>query len=72
MANAERRLSDNFWDLRDDAYDNPDRWRGVSPDALFQRLAECVEAAEDRGEPIDWRRDVTECLMAWRLNASEG
>jgi hypothetical protein len=70
MANVERRLVDNFWDLRDDAYDHPGRWQGVTAEAVFQRLAECVEAAEQRGEPIDWWRDVAERIIAWR--ATEG
>lgn len=59
-------LADNFWDLRDDAYDHPDRWRGVDAEAIFQRLAEFVEAADESGRPIDWRRDVTERMIAWR------
>lgn len=69
MADFERRLVDNFWDLRDDAYDHPARWEGVTAEAIFQRLAECVEAAEQRGE-IDWWTDVAEPMLAWR--ASEG
>ncbi|KAA1423173.1 hypothetical protein F0U47_20245 [Nocardioides antri] len=67
MANSERRIVDSFWDLRDDAYDNPDRWQGVTAEALFQRLAEYVENAEERGEPIDWR-GVAERLIAWRAS----
>lgn len=67
-----RRLVDNFWDLRDDAHDHPGRWRGVTAEAIFQRLAECVEAAEDGGDPIDWRRDVTDQLIAWRVNEGDG
>lgn len=70
MANVERRLVDNFWDLRDDACDHPGRWRGVTAEAVLQRLAEYVEEAEERGEPIDWRRDVAERMIAWR--AAEG
>lgn len=72
MAKAERRLVDGFWDLRDDAYDHPERWQGVSADALFQRLAKYVEEAEERGEPIDWRRDVAERMIAWRAGEVEG
>jgi hypothetical protein len=53
MANVERRLADNFWDLRDDAYDHPARWKGVTAETVFQRLAEYVEEAEERGEPIE-------------------
>lgn len=67
---AERRLVDNFWDLRDDAYDHPDRWQGVTAEALFQRLAEYVEEAEQGGEPIDWWRDVTVRMIAWRAAES--
>ena len=66
MANVERTLADNFWDLRDDAYDHPARWQGVGAEAVFQRLAEYVEVAEGRGGPIDWRRDVAERMIAWR------
>jgi hypothetical protein len=70
VANVERRLVDSFWDLRDDAHDHPGRWQGVAAEALFQRLAEYVEEAEERGVPIDWRRGVAERMIAWR--ASEG
>ena len=63
---ADRRLVDNFWDLRDDAYDHPDRWQGVTAEALFQCLAEFVEEAEEGDEPIDWWRDVAERVIAWR------
>ena len=31
---------------------NPGRWQGLTAETLFQRLAEYVEAAEERGEPI--------------------
>ncbi|WP_157537594.1 hypothetical protein [Nocardioides sp. Root190] len=72
MGSGERRLVDNFWDLRDDAYDHPDRWQGVTAEGLFQRLAEYIEAAEERSEPIDWRRDVTDRLIAWRVAEAEG
>jgi hypothetical protein len=65
VANVERRLVDSFWDLRDDAYDHPGRWQGVTAEVLFQRLAENVEAAEERGEPMDWR-GVAERMIAWR------
>lgn len=66
MAMVERRLVDSFWDLRDDAYDHPDRWEGVTAEMVFQQLAEYVEAAEERGGSIDWRRDVAERMIAWR------
>jgi len=68
MANVERRLVDSFWDLRDDSHDHPGHWRGVTAEALFQRLAEYVERAEERGEPIDWRRDGAEPMIAWRAS----
>lgn len=71
MANVERRLVDNFWDLRDDAYDHPDRWEGVTPEQVFQQLAAFVEEAEDRGTPIDWGRDVVVRMIAWRAANSE-
>ena len=67
----ERRLVDGFWDLRDNAHDHPGRWRGVTVEELFQRLAEYVEEAEERTEPIDWRRDVVERMIAWRATESE-
>jgi hypothetical protein len=72
MNDVARRLVDNFWDLRDDAYDHPGRWQGVTGEAVFQRLAEYVEAAEERGEPIDWQRDVTDQLIAWRAGQRAG
>lgn len=64
---SHRRLVDNFWDLRDDAYDHPDRWQGVTALDLFQRLAECVEEAEDQGGPIDWVRVRTK-ILDWRTS----
>lgn len=70
MASGERRLVDNFWDLRDDAYDHPDRWEGVEAEALFQRLAEYVEEAEESGEHIDWRA-VVERMIAWRVTEGD-
>jgi len=66
MATTERRVVDSFWDLSDDAYDHPERWEGVTDETLFQRLAEFVEEVEERGEPIDWRRDVAERMINWR------
>jgi hypothetical protein len=69
MASVERRIADSFWDLRDDAYDHPARWQGTTAEAIFQRLAECVEDAEERGESIDWR-GVAERMIEWR--AAEG
>jgi hypothetical protein len=72
MAMLERRLVDSFWDLRDDAYDHPARWRGVTAEALFQRLAQYIEEAEERGAPIHWERDVAERIIAWRATESEG
>jgi len=66
MTSHERRLADTFWDLRDDAYDHPERWQGVSAEEVFQRLAECVEEAEQLETPADWGRFVTFPLLAWR------
>jgi hypothetical protein len=63
----DQRLVDNFWDLRDDAYDHPDRWEGVTALDLFQRLAECVEEAEDQGMPIDWF-GVRAKMIDWRAS----
>lgn len=71
MKDVERRLSDNFWDLRDHAYDHPGRWHGVTAEAVFQRLAEAVEQAEESGASLDWRRDVVEALIAWRATDGE-
>jgi hypothetical protein len=68
MANLERRLADEFWDVRDDACDHPERWQGVTAEAVFQRLAEVVEQAETTGRQLDWRRDVVEPLIAWRIS----
>ncbi|GAB4065700.1 hypothetical protein GCM10028777_16100 [Angustibacter speluncae] len=65
MPNIERRLADAFWNLRDDAFDHPERWRGVTAEDLFQLIAEWVEDAEDRGVDLDWH-DVSERLIAWR------
>lgn len=65
VADYERRLADTFWDLRNDAYDHPERWQ-VSANDVFQSLAEFVEKAEERGGPIDWRRDVVEPMLNWR------
>lgn len=67
VTSVERRLADSFWDLRDDAHDHPDRWQAVTAEALFQHLAECVEDAEARGEPIDWV-GVTDRMVAWRTH----
>jgi hypothetical protein len=71
VTNVERRLVDSFWDLRDDAHDHPGRWQGVTAEVLFQRLAEYVEDAEERGEPMDWR-GVADRMIAWRTNEGEG
>jgi len=35
-----------IWGLRDLAYDKPDAWSGLTPELLFQALAEAVEHAE--------------------------
>lgn len=68
MADVGRRLADSFWDLRDDAYDHPERWEGVTAEAVFQRLGQLVEEVEERGESLDWRRCVVEPLIAWRAD----
>jgi hypothetical protein len=72
MASVERRLVDSFWDLRDDAYDHPERWQGVTAEELFQRLAQYVEEADERGAPIDWSQDVAVRMIAWRTSVGEG
>ncbi len=53
-------------------YDYPDRWQGLTAETLLQRLAEYVEAAEERGETFDWQRDVTDLPIAWRASESGG
>ena len=64
-----RRLSDEFWDLRDDAYDAPVRWSGVTAEQIFQRLAESAEAAEGAAE-IDATPDVSINLKRWRTEVT--
>lgn len=64
MAIKRRRLVDDFWNLRDDAFDHPERWQGVGVDTVFQRLAELVEAAEERQDPIDWAW-VCQQMLEW-------
>lgn len=61
----ERRLVDTFWDLRDDAYDRPERWQGVTSEAIFQRLAESIERSGDGEQTIDWTH-VGQTMMTWR------
>lgn len=67
MTSSERRVADNFWDLRDNAYDHPERWNGVTAERVFQRIAELVEVIEDRGAPVDWRKVRTD-MLAWRAD----
>ena len=43
-----------FWDLRDHAYDRPEDWDGVSPEAVFQAVAEVTERVADTGGEMDW------------------
>lgn len=61
----ERRLVDNFWDLRDDAIDHPEHWQGVEAEAIFQVLATLVEQEEESGDSIDWSA-VAARIIAWR------
>jgi hypothetical protein len=68
MAKIERTLADNFWDLRDDAYDHPKRWESVGVEGVFQFLAELVERQEASGSSIDWRV-VRDGMIAWRQDA---
>ncbi|GAA1246221.1 hypothetical protein GCM10009633_19250 [Janibacter melonis] len=64
---ADRVLSDVFWDLRDDAYDRPERWQDVSPVDVFQRLAELVDEAEQGQVPhSEWGSAVAARMIAWR------
>ena len=69
---TERRLVDNFWDLRDDACDHPDRWQDVTAEEIVQRLPECVREAEERGEPFDWWTGIAERMIAWRAAEHKG
>lgn len=59
------RIVDSFWDLRDDAYDHPDRWRDVTAEEVFQRLAEIVEQVDPGGDAQDWFV-VQQRMVAWR------
>jgi hypothetical protein len=70
VAAYERRVADAFWDLRDDAYDHPERWK-VTANDIFQSLAEFIELAEDRGDAIDWRRDVAGPMLKWRTDGDD-
>jgi len=47
-------MADAFWDLRDHAYDHPDAWDEVTPEAVFQAMAEVTERAADAGGEMDW------------------
>ncbi|XBB65933.1 hypothetical protein ABFU82_17665 [Nocardioides sp. WV_118_6] len=47
-------MADAFWDLRDHAYDRPEAWEGVSPEDVFQAMAEVTERVVDTGGEIDW------------------
>jgi hypothetical protein len=41
-----------LWELRDDAYDHPDRWSGATAEALFQALATTIERLGDSDESL--------------------
>lgn len=43
-----------LWDLRDHVYDHPEQWTGVSPEDVFQVMAQVVERAIDADAEIDW------------------
>ena len=43
-----------LWDLRDHAYDHPEQWTGVSPEDVFQVMAQIVERATDADVDMDW------------------
>lgn len=68
---SERRIADAFWDLRDDAFDHPDAWEGVRAEVIFQQLAQRVEDAEERGEPLDLSR-IAQQLVDWRTEVTSG
>ncbi len=70
MPDEEPRLVDAFWNLRDDAYDHSVYWNGLTAEAIFQRLAEYVEDAEERGDPIDWI-EIAARMIAWRANKGD-
>lgn len=59
---------DVFWDLRDDAYDHPESWRGVEAEEVFSRLGEFVEGYVDRSASIDWW-GVRTSMVNWRAES---
>lgn len=69
MTVSEPRIVDHFWDLRDDAVDNPGRWAGVTAEEIFQRLSELIEEADPSGDAADWFV-MAEGMIAWRMQQS--
>ena len=50
-----------LWDLRDDAYDHPEQWEGVSAVACWQGVASLLEGIADgthHGTPREFVRLV--------------
>jgi hypothetical protein len=43
-----------LWDLRDHASDHPEQWTGVSPEDVFQVMAQIVDRAIDADVDMDW------------------
>lgn len=52
-AKTRRQLVDALWNLRDSAYDSPQLWTALTPETLFQALAEELEQVpDDSGQPL--------------------
>ncbi|GAA2443215.1 hypothetical protein [Agromyces soli] len=49
-AQTTEQLIDALWDLRDSAYDEPERWRTFTAEDLLQRLTSALER-DDAVEP---------------------
>lgn len=60
-----------FWDLRDHAYDRPADWDGVSPEAVFQAMAEVTERVADTGGEMDWSTFPTAVAAVARRHTSK-
>lgn len=58
-----------FWDLRDHAYDRPEDWEGVSPEAVFQAMAEVTERVAGAGGKMDWSTFPTAVAAVARRHA---
>jgi len=45
VAQTKDQLVNAIWDLRDSAYDHPEHWNAFTAEAIFQCLADELEAA---------------------------